>query len=428
MNVFLALPLELRLAVVFAAGCCLAGLLNWGVYRLAYSPRLISPWSAAPHGVDRRGWSDRLPILGWVRLRREAPWHGRGFWIRPLFVELGTGGLLAFLYWWEAVERALVPQFSLGPPPGAFAGDLQTAVHAQALAHGLLACLMIVASLIDVDEKTIPDSVTVPGTLLGLAIAACYPWSLLPVDAWFAPGFAPEVDFLRIPSPQPWPPVLSGAPSGLSLLVALGCWLGWCFALLPRRMFLRRGWIKALGLLAARLRRESFTWAIAVMGAVGSVAIAAAWWKLPPAHWAGFLSSLVGLAVGGGIIWAVRLIGQLALKREAMGFGDVTLMAMIGTFVGWQPCLFIFFLAPFAGLVIGVVQWVFRRENEIPYGPFLCLATLAVIIRWADLWQWAWDIFAIGWLVPMVLAGCMLMMLILLGAWRMILETFAGQE
>ena len=57
-----------------------------------------------------------------------------------------------------------------------------------------------------------------------------------------------------------------------------------------------------------------------------------------------------------------------------MGFGDVTLMAMIGAFMGWQPCMIVFFLSPFAGAVVGLVQWCLIRDNVIPYGPFLCLA------------------------------------------------------
>ena len=42
-------------------------------------------------------------------------------------------------------------------------------------------------------------------------------------------------------------------------------------------------------------------------------------------------------------MWAVRIIGTLTLRQEAMGFGDVTLMAMIGAFTGWQSTLLIFF-------------------------------------------------------------------------------------
>ena len=109
-------------------------------------------------------------------------------------------------------------------------------------------------------------------------------------------------------------------------------------------------------------------------------------------------SALVGLASAGGIIWFVRIIGRYALGKEAMGFGDVTLMAMIGSFLGWQACLFVFFVAPFAGLILGAAQWLAHREHELPYGPFLCLAALLVIVNWAPLWEWASKFFSIPWL------------------------------
>ena len=89
------------------------------------------------------------------------------------------------------------------------------------------------------------------------------------------------------------------------------------------------------------------------------------------------------MAGGAGLIWLARIFGSAALGREAMGFGDVTLMGMIGAFLGWQTCPIIFFLAPLAGLVLGVVQLILRRGSEIPYGPFLCLAALGTIIFWA---------------------------------------------
>ena len=93
----------------------------------------------------------------------------------------------------------------------------------------------------------------------------------------------------------------------------------------------------------------------------------------PACHWAGLLTALVGMAASGGLVWMVRIIGPASLGREAMGFGDVTLMAMIGAFLGWQPCLIVFFLAPCrAGGRAGRPDPPPGRE--IPYGPFLCLA------------------------------------------------------
>ncbi|OHB83653.1 MAG: hypothetical protein A2V98_25005 [Planctomycetes bacterium RBG_16_64_12] len=104
-----------------------------------------------------------------------------------------------------------------------------------------------------------------------------------------------------------------------------------------------------------------------------------------------------------------------------MGFGDVTLMAMIGAFLGWQPCLIVFFLAPFAGLVVGLMSLILRRGPEIPYGPFLCLATLVVLVRWAALWQFTEPIFALGGILVLVLFLCLALMVPLLIVTRMVL-------
>ena len=128
------------------------------------------------------------------------------------------------------------------------------------------------------------------------------------------------------------------------------------------------------------------------------------------------MSALVGLGIGGGLIWFVRFFGRLALRREAMGFGDVTLMAMLGSFLGWQPALLIFFLAPFAGLVVGVVKFIVRRDNEIPYGPFLCLGAAFVIVCWPRPAGSGYVTpFGFGWLVPAVMVvGLVILVLLLL--------------
>ena len=82
-------------------------------------------------------------------------------------------------------------------------------------------------------------------------------------------------------------------------------------------------------------------------------ALTAGVWGYDGKNWKTLLSALVGMAVGGAIIWTVRNIGRLVLGQEAMGFGDVTLMCMFGAFLGWQACLIVFFLAPFAALYVG---------------------------------------------------------------------------
>ncbi len=410
------IPFEWRLAGLFVIGATLASVLNLAVYRLAWDKRLISPWSPPPEGAGARIWFDRVPIFGWLSLRRETPVLGRGFWIRPMLVELAAGLGLATLYWWDVDQQAILPAVERIPlEKMSLAAPLTDGLlHAIFLSHALLFSLMLVASLIDFDEKTIPDTITVPGMLLGLVLAAILPWSLLPASVTHEAGVAtPLIDFLHVASPNLWPASLLGNETVTSLLIGGGCYALWCFWLLPRTWHGRYGARRALRYLVARIAREPWSVIVFAMWIAGTIVIATLW-KSNPTHWAALVTSLVGMAVGGGTIWLVRLIGYAVLRREAMGFGDVTLMAMIGAFVGWQTAILVFFLAPAVGLVFGTVNWLLKSENEIPYGPFLCVATLAIVIRWADVWLAVRPHFSLGIWIPVLLGGCLVLMVVLL--------------
>ena len=240
MNAWFAIPLEVQLALLAALGLVAAGLVNLGVYRLAWRQRLISPWWTAPPG-STRSFADRLPILGWLRLRRETPLHGRGFWLRPLGVELALAVLLPLLYYWEVERHGLLGLlFNGAPPAGAFVcPDFHASQLWQFAAHALLLLLMLTASLIDADEKTIPDGITVPGALAGLTLALVHPWVLLPGRVWA--GVPPLVEFAHVDSPNDWPALGAAWPNGWSLAIALVCYGGWCFGLLPRLRATRAG-------------------------------------------------------------------------------------------------------------------------------------------------------------------------------------------
>lgn len=105
------------------------------------------------------------------------------------------------------------------------------------------------------------------------------------------------------------------------------------------------------------------------------------------------LNSFLGIILGGGIIYltgaAFDLVYFKMLKKpaiqgetESMGGGDVKLLAMIGAFLGWQKAILTFFLAPFFGLIIGVINLLSKKDHTIPYGPFLSLAAVLSIF-WA---------------------------------------------
>lgn len=448
MFVFAALPLWVRLLAVFLAGTALGSLVNWAIYRLAWNWRDISPWGPTPENAPPRTWADRIPVFGWLRLRREHTLHGRGFWLRPLVIELLMGAGLATLYWWEVVRQGLVFEQVQEIVAGAVGGQVPLNLplvssgltHIMFLSHVILITLMAAASFIDIDEKIIPDEVTVPGTLLGLVLMTLLPQALLPhVEVRQAAPIVGELVALppalagvnlyaepvTLTAPNEWQGNLNGWRG-----LALGqvCWWLWCFALTPRTWRGRRGVVAAMRVILRRVARELTRAPLGPIAWVGSAAIVAVWW-FGHGAWVGLLTALLGMTVSGGMIWVVRLVGAGALGREAMGFGDVTLMMMVGAYVGWQAGVVIFFVAPFAALVIGILQLALKRDDVIPYGPFLCLGTLVVIVDWPVFWSpGLQSLFGLGWLMPIVLLVSFALLGVMLLVWQRIKTALFGKR
>ncbi len=112
------------------------------------------------------------------------------------------------------------------------------------------------------------------------------------------------------------------------------------------------------------------------------------WWLLslhpmdPPLWVEALAGSVLGYLVGGAVVWGVRLLASLAFGAEAMGLGDVHLMAAVGAALGWVDPLLAFGLAPLLGLGWTVMVFALRggRSTALPYGPHLAVATMAVMI------------------------------------------------
>ena len=102
----------------------------------------------------------------------------------------------------------------------------------------------------------------------------------------------------------------------------------------------------------------------------------------------GLSQSVLGLLLGGGLIYLTGLVGNWIFQRDSMGGGDVKLMALIGSFLGWQKVLLVFFTAPFAALPYALYQRWFRHEEVIPYGPFLSLAAAVQFFYGETVWRY----------------------------------------
>jgi leader peptidase (prepilin peptidase)/N-methyltransferase len=104
----------------------------------------------------------------------------------------------------------------------------------------------------------------------------------------------------------------------------------------------------------------------------------------------GLKDSLIGIAAGFGTLWIVREAGTAALKKEAMGFGDVKLMGTLGALFGWEAVIYIIFFSAMIGSVAGISLIALQRKgikSEIPYGPYIALAAFSWMLGGFRLWD-----------------------------------------
>lgn len=106
-------------------------------------------------------------------------------------------------------------------------------------------------------------------------------------------------------------------------------------------------------------------------------------------HWYG---AFLGAIVGGGIILLVGYVGAKIFRKEAMGGGDVKLMAMIGAFLGWEMALMTIFFGSIVGAVIGLIVKLIAGKDYIPFGPFLSVGALISLFFGQQLLFWYWNL------------------------------------
>lgn len=238
----------------FIWGSCVGSFLNVCIYRMPRSESIVSPRSHCVHCQKTIKWYENIPLLSYIFLRGKCSSCKKPISPRYFAVELLTAALFVVFY-------------------------IRFGFTLNLLFFLILACGLMLATFIDFEYKLIPDTVSLGGLVLGLAIS---PFSL-------------------------------GLHQG-------------------------RGGLSAC------------------------------------------IDSLLGAAAGGLTIYAAGILGKMIFKKEAMGFGDVKFLAMIGAFLGWQKVLLVFFLAPLFGSAVGIVLKIRYKIETIPYGPYLSLAAIIAIL------------------------------------------------
>ncbi|MDR1924245.1 MAG: A24 family peptidase [Planctomycetaceae bacterium] len=457
---------------LFFCGGVIGAFLNWYVDRYGWIQRFRSPWRR--HVRFKKVWCDFLPVFGWFFIRRFGDGAGKlsagelvpgvgnkWFWVRPFLVELLFAVGVVGLYCWEVELQNIFPE----PELQARNPESSAITILRFVSHVILFAFLLAASLTDLDDFIIPENLIVFGTLVGISLAVICPRILLPVTELRIVNYQRSSNFvltdyhvpLHFCSPDETTMLnnfrlqfekdssgkianttdsnntstyikKSNKEFNQQFFVLVFLWFFWCFAMLDRVWYFRLSFPRACKIFFRKLIRSPTTkfwiflslffpfvlyFVMLFTSFVGSE------------NHLGLLTSLIGLVFGMWLIWLVRLLAGVALGVEAMGFGDVILLGMIGAFVGWQSCVVIFFCAPLCGILPSLIVLLTGRGRMIPYGPFICLAALILVVFWSPIWRSLEPVLcqsslqvAIGSQILILLAGAMLV------GWRKIKKYF----
>lgn len=379
------IPSIVWLVFLFIMGACIGSFINVVVWRMPRDMSLIKPDSHCPSCKHPLAWYDNVPVLAWFYLGGKCRYCKCSYSFKYPFFEFLTGCMYAGLYWLYFVKgiRSDMPGFEHG---GCF-------IYAG---HIILLSCLLAGSLIDAVFFIIPLSISYCAALFGLGLAgfeanALSKSGVLLEDFWrLVPAVGPKTAAIAIGSSIGLIGALLMLKSGLirSSFQELEQWeqakydaekAGKSFNTPEPAVNARAEMVKelaflclpivlglgAMKLLTAPDSELATRWSVVLTGNV---------WLI------GILGSVYGYLIGAMTVWATRIFGSLLFNKEAMGLGDVHLMGAVGAVVGWHIPLIAFFIAPFVGLGWAIVRLITRRQHEIPYGPFLSVATVVVML------------------------------------------------
>ena len=140
----------LSIVIAALAGLCVGSFLNVVIYRLPRGQSLVSPRSRCRHCGYSLRWYDNVPVLSWLWLRGRCRQCGAAVsWQYPV-VELVTAALFVVVVWMT--------------PPGALLAS-----------RLLLVCILIALFGIDLEHQILPNSITLPGIVIGLVFSMVAP-------------------------------------------------------------------------------------------------------------------------------------------------------------------------------------------------------------------------------------------------------------
>ena len=402
---------------LFALGACIGSFLNVVVWRLPRDESLVTPPSRCPKCGNQLKWYDNVPVFGWIWLRGKCRFCGQPISPRYPIVEAITGLLFVFYYAMYFLPGGKPPPYPLSTEVAQQTGHLLATPAGEnaSFANGwpiyalymLAICVLLAASLIDAEHFFIPI-----GMLWYILIPAAIAWHAI-TDHPTSPG--------TLIASAPTAAMAAGGGIGVLLSYIL-----WRFGILPtsfpdggplleveraereKELVAAKAEGRAPELpegeepsyTPAQVRREMrkemlflfppiFLAGLFVILVLKFPTLRDAWDQWTARTWMrAMFGSIFGLLIGGFVVWVTRILGTIGFGREAMGMGDVHLMAGVGAVIGGGASTVAFFIAPFFGIALAVYMLLTGKRRELPYGPYLSLGTAAVMVFYCDIANW----------------------------------------
>ncbi len=395
---------------LFAFGACVGSFLNVVIWRLPRGESIVFPGSHCPSCGRAIAWYDNIPLLSWVLLRARCRHCKMPISARYPLVEALTAVIVCGMFVWFYIARFRGGAFDIHDTWPMF------------LAHVTLFCGLLACSLVDIENWIIPLEVCWLASLVGIVCAGASPppgrflpivspatgamalaavvglgVALLMVRYGFIQRSFLDADDRAVVEPPPKPKPKKSARKGKGKKarnkkkagrketpakqaepirsIAFGKEHG----VSPRREILREVLFLAPAIVLAVAAWLLVTHVAPVRDAWLGLTDPARNHSWSP-HIMGVLSAMFGYLIGGLWIWAFRIFGTLGFGREAMGLGDVHILAAVGAVCGWVVPSLAFFLAAVLALAWALTVFLTRKQRELPYGPWLAAGAFVTVL------------------------------------------------
>lgn len=358
----------------FVLGTVVGSFLNVCIYRMPLDLSVNEPRrSFCPNCRAQIPWYYNLPLVSWLWLRGRCANCQKPIAVRYPLVELLTGVLFLLVWRWMNADPA-------------------TSTPLLAFPYWIFVALLIVGTFIDFDHLIIPDEITWGMVGAGLVFSALLPelmgeashlrgllWSAVGAVVGYATLRA-VVEFgklafgkkrIVLPEPQDFTWKLDGDDADLTIGSEVDRWSD---------LFMRESDVLSLVCDRLTLAGEEH----------GAVRLKCYYDRVELAGKSHPLETL------GEFSGTLR---EYVFPREAMGMGDVKLIAGIGAFLGWRAVFFSIAGASFVGSIVGVALLVLgpkARSLRIPFGPYLSLGALLWLFAGSTVMEWYLGLFQSG--------------------------------